>query len=52
MNKRTQSSEKKKKCKLPYCVLFATGVSSDFLSTEKEIDTLICYLYGLEVIQD
>ena len=31
---------------------FATVVSSDFLSTEKELDTLICYLYGLEVIQD
>ena len=37
MNKRTQSSEKKKKASFLIEYYSATGVSSDFLSKEKEL---------------
>ena len=32
--------------------IYYCSVSSDFLSTEKELDASICYLYGQKIIQD
>ena len=34
------------------CSIYYTGLSSDFLSTEKELDALIGYLYVEKIIQD
>ena len=50
--KRHRVLQKKKKSKLPYCALFTISVTSDSLSTEKELDALIVYLYGQKIIQD